>query len=226
MPQERETFLNDGVALFTSVISLPEIEFFRTAFDTWGLQGPGKRQQKLPGNLIAQLADHPKLQALSKDLIGPSARLVRVIAFDKTPDINWGVPWHQDRTIAVKEKHETEGFGPWSKKDGAVHVEPPTSLLEGMVTLRLHLDDCHVGNGPLEVVPGSHRLGRVSQADVITEARMRGGSICKTDAGDILAMRALTIHRSQKATNPSRRRILHLEYAAEDLPSGLEWLQS
>ena len=53
-------------------------------------------------------------------------------------------PWHQDLSIAVKERHEVAGFGPWSVKEG-VPVQPPVEILESMLTLRLHLDDCHAG---------------------------------------------------------------------------------
>jgi len=31
---------------------------------------------------------------------------VKAILFDKTPSMNWYVTWHQDLTIAVKEKIE------------------------------------------------------------------------------------------------------------------------
>jgi hypothetical protein len=41
--------------------------------------------------------------------------------------------------------------------------------------------------------------------------------------GGVLLMRPLLLHASQKATRPARRRVIHLEYAACDLPSGLDW---
>ena len=34
-------------------------------------------------------------------------------------------------------------------------------VLERMLTIRLHLDDCDAGNGPLRVMPGSHELGGI-----------------------------------------------------------------
>jgi hypothetical protein len=64
--------------------------------------------------------------------------------------------WHQDRAIAVRDRVDVPGFGPWSVKAGLVHVEPPVDILERMLAVRLHLDDCGEDNGPLRVLPGSH----------------------------------------------------------------------
>ena len=72
---------------------------------------------------------------------GPATKPVRAVLFDKTEDANWSVAWHQDRTIAVRERREVANYGPWSVKDGATHVEPPFEMMRGMVTLRAHLDD-------------------------------------------------------------------------------------
>lgn len=75
------------------------------------------------------------------DRLGRAARPVRAILFDKTPVTNWGLAWHQDRTIAVSTRHEMPGYGPWSLKAGLQHVEPPFDVIESMLTLRIHLDD-------------------------------------------------------------------------------------
>jgi hypothetical protein len=80
--------------------------------------------------------------------LGPAARPVRAILFDKTAANNWMVPWHQDRTIAVHARHEVPGFGPWSVKGGVVHVEPPFDVIAGMITIRAHLDACGEDNAP------------------------------------------------------------------------------
>jgi hypothetical protein len=66
---------------------------------------------------------------------------VRAIYFDKSSDANWLVPWHQDLTLALRERLESPGFGPWSVKDGIPHVQPPVELLERMLTVRIHFDD-------------------------------------------------------------------------------------
>jgi ectoine hydroxylase-related dioxygenase (phytanoyl-CoA dioxygenase family) len=156
-------------------------------------------------------------------LTGDAARLVRVIAFDKTPEANWFVPWHQDRAIALAGRHDLAGFGPWTIKDGLVHAEPPVALLDAMVTLRIHLDDCTEDDGPLEVARGSHRLGRLDQTRIADAVESGEMTLCLANRGDIVAMRPLTLHRSQRARRPSRRRVLHLEYCAVSLPAPLMW---
>lgn len=105
---------------------------------------------------VREAADDARVRRLVEPLLGLKAFVARSIFFDKTPDANWKVAWHQDLTIAVKEKIEVEGCTAWSVKDGIVHVQPPVSALERMATVRLHLDDCGLDNGPLQVIPRSH----------------------------------------------------------------------
>jgi ectoine hydroxylase-related dioxygenase (phytanoyl-CoA dioxygenase family) len=150
---------------------------------------------------------------------------VRAILFDKTPATNWKVSWHQDLTIAVKARRSVAGFGPWSEKAGVPHVQPPAAVLQRMVTLRVHLDACGSENGPLQVIPGSHTRGRLSPSDI--ERVTRDGPIvtCEVEAGGVLAMRPLLVHASSAARRPHHRRVVHLEFAADDLPSGLQWYE-
>ena len=110
---------------------------------------------------IAGFAACEAVAHLVNPLLGGKAFAVRAILFDKTPEANWRVAWHQDMTIAVSEKRDVPGFGPWSMKDGVPHTHAPVSLLERMLTLRLHLDDCEESNGVLRVIPGSHRQGKL-----------------------------------------------------------------
>jgi hypothetical protein len=160
---------------------------------------------------------------LAARVAGRPAKPVRVLFFDKTPSSNWAVPWHQDRTIAVKERVDIAGYGPWSSKGGIVHVEPPISILQGMLSLRLFVDDCGEDDGPLEVAIGSHRYGRVPAREVPDIASKSRTFTATGRAGDVLAMKALAIHRSKRASLPSRRGTLHVDYAAVELPAPLEW---
>jgi Phytanoyl-CoA dioxygenase (PhyH) len=157
-------------------------------------------------------------------ILGTAARPVRAILFDKTADNNWAVPWHQDRTIAVRERRDVPGFGPWSVKAGVVHVEPPFDIIEDMITIRAHLDDCAEDNAPLLVVPGSHRLGRVTAERTAEVAREHGHAPCTAGAGDLWIYATSIVHASERALNPQRRRVLQVDYASGELPGGLEWL--
>jgi hypothetical protein len=86
--------------------------------------------------------------------LGPECLPVRATLFDKSADKNWSLGWHQDRTIAVKQRIDVNGFGPWSIKSGMVHVEPRFDSLARMVTLRVHLDTVPVTNALLLIAPG------------------------------------------------------------------------
>lgn len=151
---------------------------------------------------------------------------VRAILFDKTPEANWKVAWHQDLTIAVQEKQDVPGYGPWSVKDGITHVQPPMSLLEEMITLRLHLDDTPSGNGALKVVPGSHCQGRLNSETIAITRQTTPAHICEAQAGDILLMKPLILHASSASEKAGHRRVVHVEYAVkESLHPALQWAE-
>jgi ectoine hydroxylase-related dioxygenase (phytanoyl-CoA dioxygenase family) len=119
---------------------------------------------------------------------------------------------------------ETEGFGPWTLKNGIHHVEPPLDLLAAMVTLRVHLDDAPPDNAPLLIAPGSHRLGRITEAEIDGAVRACGVASCTAKAGDIWLYATPILHASRAAAQPDRRHVLQLDYAAGDLPGSLQWL--
>jgi ectoine hydroxylase-related dioxygenase (phytanoyl-CoA dioxygenase family) len=125
--------------------------------------------------------------------------------------------------IPVAERKNVPGFGPWSIKAGVVHVKPPAAVLAGMLALRVHLDDCGMDNGPLRVLPGSHRHGFLSSAEVREWIATREPVTCIARRGDVLAMRPLLLHASSPAEVPAHRRVLHIEYSAQPLPSPLRW---
>ena len=116
--------------------------------------------------LHPMLAASGAIGAVAASVLGPDCRAVRAILFDKTAAANWALAWHQDRTVAVRERVDVPGFGPWTVKDGMLHVAPPAAVLAGMATLRVHLDPVPADNAPLLVAPGSHRFGRVTQTEV------------------------------------------------------------
>ena len=172
---------------------------------------------------VAALADAPEMYALVAPVLGPGCFPVRGILFDKTPEANWNVVWHQDLSIAVRERRDVEGFGPWSEKARVVHVQPPAQVLEGMLTVRLHLDDCDETNGPLLVLPGSHLGGRLTAAEIQQRRTQTASVPCPVPSGGALLMRPLLLHASSASQSPRHRRVIHLEYAAEPLPGGLRW---
>lgn len=183
----------------------------------------GIRLHQIAG-LAAFLEASGCVGAIASAILGKGTRPVRAILFNKSPETNWALGWHQDRTICVRERREAPGFGPWTVKAGMIHVAPPIELLEQMVTLRAHLDDVPATNAPLMIAPGSHRLGRNPEKQISAVVDRCGTSTCIADAGDVWVYSTPVLHASDSAAAPKSRRVLQVDYAAIPLPYGLEWL--
>ena len=161
------------------------------------------------------------LQQPLREILGPGFGLVRALYFDKPPDQTWALPWHKDLTIAVRA-HRPPGtrFAKPTVKAGVPHVEAPVEVLQAMLTARIHLDDVTEENGPLKVIPGSHRTGKVLELGQTPPCSVL------VARGDVLLMRPLLAHCSNRSHPDTgrHRRVLHLEFAAAaDLPAGYVW---
>ncbi len=157
-----------------------------------------------------------------RNLLSVPSVQVRGIFFNKTRSSNWKVVWHQDLTIAVRERREVNGFGAWTMKAGVLHVQPPPEVMSGILAIRLHLDESGIDNGPLRLVAGSHREGRFS-AERIGSWDKENSVTCTVPKGGALVMRPLLLHASSACVIPKSRRVIHLEFAAAELPQGLDW---
>jgi len=164
---------------------------------------------------------------LAPDALGalaPGRMPVRALLFDKSDATNWALGWHQDRTIAVRERAEVAGFGPWSVKAGMAHVEPPFSIIERMLTLRVHFDAVDAENAPLLIAPGSHRLGRIPEPEIEGIVARSGVRECLAGRGDAWLYATPILHASAAAAAPRRRRVLQVDFFAGGLPGPLAWL--
>ncbi len=172
---------------------------------------------------VLGLLFRPRVRSLVTELLGPRVFVVRSILFDKTGSANWHVTWHQDLSAAVRARADTLGYGPWSIKAGVQHVHPPVVVLEQMLTLRLHLDSCTASDGALRVLPGSHRHGRHSPAQIDEWVRSQPSVDCDAQAGTVLLMKPLLLHASSAAQRATHRRVVHFELASVPLSPPLEW---
>jgi ectoine hydroxylase-related dioxygenase (phytanoyl-CoA dioxygenase family) len=217
----------DGFAVLENAIPpevlRPSVAALDAAGSANGRAGRRNITDEIPA--VKELARLPRLHAIAKEVLGAKAFAVRVLLFDKTPGANWAVGWHQDLAIAVRERIDTPGFFGWSVKSGVPHVHPPGEILENMITLRVHLDDCDDDNGPLRVIPGTHRGGRMSDEAITEVSAVNAEVVCPLGAGGVLVMRPLILHASSPAKSPRHRRVLHIEFAANPLPHGLEWYE-
>jgi Phytanoyl-CoA dioxygenase (PhyH) len=222
LPPFADQLSNEGAILLEAAVGEYELASIESVFDKVAGR-PGGRLRSLPESLAHLLKSGGTLQTIAAAHIGPSARPVRILVFDKSADANWQVAWHQDRTIAVTRRMDAAGFGHWTMKDGVHHVEPPFDIMERLITLRIHFDNCGEDNGPLKTIVGSHKRGRLRQADV--GAIAKAGSIKSHPAkrGDVLLLKTTIIHASQKAKAPTRRRVLHIEFSPDARPGPLEW---
>jgi ectoine hydroxylase-related dioxygenase (phytanoyl-CoA dioxygenase family) len=221
-----ERFVEDGFAITEAILSQSEVAKL-VALIEQNVSPDSKRggvrdiMSRVPE--LQATARHPMVRAIVYQILGENAFVVRSTFFDKTDAANWKVPWHQDVTIAVTERRDTEGFGPWSVKEGVTHVQPTTAVLDRMVTVRVHLDACPGSNGALRVMPGSHRLGRIDQNDAPEHIDEIAAITCELAAGAALVMRPLLLHASSPSEQPTHRRVLHFDFATGQLPNGLNW---
>ncbi|MFO1020853.1 MAG: phytanoyl-CoA dioxygenase family protein [Planctomycetales bacterium] len=227
-----EQFTRDGYGVFPEAVSDETVQKLQAAIDelpesTGLLRNAGRygiRNLLELSPAVRECARLPEVRRFATAILGEGAFAVRATFFDKVPDANWSLIWHQDLAIAVAEKRDVPGFKAWRNKEGVWLVQPPREILSRVIAVRIHLDDCGPENGPLRVVPGSHRQGVLENQEV-TEGTGAEQVTCCVPAGGVVIMSPLTLHASSKAESPSHRRVVHIEYANEELPGGLQWHQ-
>jgi hypothetical protein len=141
----------------------------------------------------------------------PEMAVLRAVAFRKDADANWFVPPHQDRSTPVPSIAALPGFSNVTRKDGGWQAEAPVAVLQAMRNCRIFVDRTTIEDGPLEVIPGSHRRGRLARAEIPAIVARSDWRPVLGEAGDIVILSPLLLHRSRRATEPSGRRVLQLE---------------
>lgn len=174
--------------------------------------------------VIYRFAYDLRLIALAGRYLGGNAVPFRATLFDKSPQTNWLIPWHQDTALPLANTFDAEGWGPWSIKAGVNYAHAPGWALERVIALRVHLDAATATNGPLKVIPNSHTDGVLSDDTLFQRVNQLGNGVveCLTPCGGVVAMRPLTIHSSSRVLTANTRRVLHIEYADSlDLGEGI-----
>jgi hypothetical protein len=215
-------FARDGFAVIPNVLNSPDADEIARAIGEMLGTNPGTRsliEMEWCALLAKRLADEPRI----RELLPANARPVQCTLFAKTAESNWLVSLHQDLSIPVAERIESAACSGWSQKQGSIYVQPPASVLESILAVRLHLDDCDERNGALRVVPGSHRMGRLTSDEAHREREARGECSISVHKGGAMVMRPLLLHASSKSSVASPRRVLHFVYGPAALPVGLSW---
>jgi ectoine hydroxylase-related dioxygenase (phytanoyl-CoA dioxygenase family) len=223
-------FARDGYHIREGVITDLEVDQLRTAVAEIPNGDEVRRRRGVYGvrNLleicpaVEDLARQPHIRQWVTPVLGEHAFAVRAIFFDKIADSNWSLFWHQDNVISVAERVDVPGFVGWSNKAGVWQVQPPAQVLAHMIAVRVHLDDCGPDNGPLRVLPGSHRFGWLDEQLDDWKQRARE-VVCAVGCGGVVTMCPLVLHASAKSEAVAHRRVIHIEYACDDLPEPLEW---
>ena len=222
------SFSDDGYEYITSFLIPEQLDKLSSEIGSVELApstgGVRNAQVKYPS--IGELCSSRQVLDKAASFLQSTPTLVRAILFNKTETNNWLVPLHQDKTVAVSLRFQAEGWGPWSEKDGVLHVQPPIEVLNSMVTFRIHLDATSEKNGCLSVVPGSHKYGVLTQQEIAEKSDSFVPVLCKASAGSVLVMRPHLLHASAKGTTPTQRRVLHVEYSDYKLPSGVSWAEN
>lgn len=220
-----EQFSADGYAVAEAIFSSEEIRDTESNVKDVAPDRAGTRKL-LDARWCRELARRLTLEPRLSPLLPADARFVQCTLFEKALDKNWLVALHQDLSIPVTKRVDSAQCTGWSEKEGDLFVQPPISVLADLVAVRLHLDDCDERNGALRVVPGSHRLGRLSPAQALKAREVHGERVVPVARGGVMVMRPLLLHASSKASVDLRRRVLHFVFGPSSLPEGLSWRQS
>ncbi|GAB2941067.1 phytanoyl-CoA dioxygenase family protein [Hymenobacter coalescens] len=223
-------YQRDGFAVVEQMYDPTEIRAMLAVIEQAGAAGGNFRRSSdlfAIRNLLAELPAlrrliwNERFSALLQQLLPAPQHLVKAIYFDKPAGSNWVVAWHQDLMVAVDQRADLPGFGPWNVRPEGVNVQPPRDYLEGICTLRFHLDACDAHNGALRMVPRSHQHG-VIHASTIPHFTS-DATVCPVPAGGVMLMKPLTLHASHRSRDERPRRVIHLEFSPHQLPAGLRW---
>ncbi|MEE9430807.1 MAG: phytanoyl-CoA dioxygenase family protein [Melioribacteraceae bacterium] len=177
-------------------------------------------------NVIPELKQYlfnQKIIELLSNLSDSEYFLTKAIYFDKPSESNWFVAYHQDLSISVDKKANTDDYVNWTFKKGQYGVQPPIKILKDSITIRIHLDKTDRNNGALKVIPKSHLKG-IYRSESINWGE-ETEFICDVDKGGVMLMKPLTLHASNRTTNEKQRRVIHLEFCNHELAEPLNWLE-
>lgn len=217
------SFKEDGFEIIENILSAGEINAIKDELRSAEIRGGGIRNAEKKLTSVATLVKSEKLRNVASSYLLGQVSFVRCIVFTKTECNNWLVTWHQDKTVSISKKFDDPSWGPWSEKEGVLHVQAPIEVLENMVSIRIHLDESTEENGCLRLIPGSHTRGLLPQQLMHPYVSSKPTFKCIAPLGSGLVMRPHVLHASSKSSAREPRRVLHVEYSSYCLPEGAQW---
>ena len=172
-----QLFEREGYAVVDAAVPADDLVHVEAELDALPLDSAGTR------NLLSLSWCRTLVGALRKcepvaSLLPRGAVAIQCTLFEKSDGRNWLVPLHQDVHVPVQERIEHPSLTGWSEKEGVLYVLPPAEFLEALVAVRVHIDVCTSENGPLRVVPGSHRHGKLPASAVAAARSESGEKVC------------------------------------------------
>ncbi|MGB0848118.1 MAG: phytanoyl-CoA dioxygenase family protein [Thiolinea sp.] len=229
--QQQEQFWRDGFLVVENAVDNDLLSQLRHDFSTWVEESrrhnapygetingrprfdlepghtadkPGLRRVNAPvevSDAYYQAMSDSRMTDCVADLIGPNVKFHHSKVNAKLPGGQTAVKWHQDFP-----------FTPHSNDD--------------LVTALLMVDDVTADNGPLEVVPGSHKAeihslwheGRFtgSVANEVAERCQQQAATCTGKAGSVCLMHTRLLHASAPNLTRRSRNLFICVYSAED----------
>lgn len=152
-------------------------------------------------DVFRRVGRHPRLIRPVEQILGERAHLFQSRLNMKSAFRASGWPWHQD-------------FNQWHRLDG---MRTPRAIVAG-----LFVDDVNPCNGPLMVIPGSHRLGHVinessmeMDEEIVARAARDSGIVpLMGPPGTVVLFDCLIVHGSAANITPWPRRIFYLNFSA------------
>lgn len=211
--------MDRGYEIIDQVFSDAQIEVLLAHFEALGPIKGGVRNL-LDDELVRSFARSQSIRDIAHGWLSESAFCVRAVLFDKTPEHNWNLPFHQDTKVAVRGHHPEFRQ---SEKDGVPHILLPVGILERQIAIRIQLDPGAEITGPVQVIPNSHVMGILSHDEIDRVCGTEPVVSCPVPLGGALVFRSLLLHGSERSQSQLRRRVLHFEFCDQELPSPLEW---
>jgi len=209
-----------GFAIIPDVISREEVTAILTALEREIRSHRAGFRNMLACDAVRRFVSDSRLLGIAKAVLGDRAFPFRATLFEKSQNANWIVTWHQDKALPMKRRQEKTGWGPWSQKAGVIYALAPASAMDQILALRVHFDESSHDNGPLRVLAKTHEMGVLAGDTIDALAAKKSPQECLIGIGGVIAMRPLLIHASSKSRVTALRRVLHVEYAANEILDG------
>lgn len=215
----------DGLGFVLADVQLSEDQrnYIATSLPSGADQRGGGRSL-LSHPTVLRLIQHRQLAQVLRSLTGRDLVAVAARLLDSARTSEASTQWHQDRVVAVRERLDVDGYGPWTTHVGISHVEPPESVLDQMLVIQVHLDDVAADGHALRILPGTHRAGKLTTETVRHLLETQMPVTPPVPKGALVMMRPLLLHAtSASSTTSPQYRVLEIQFAPPEAITPLQW---